>query len=60
MVTTQIVMVAIMAMTPVHMRQNGHGLGATGLVISVHIGAMYPPSPVTARLADRYGARETC
>lgn len=55
MVLTQLVMVAIMTMTPVHMRDHGHGTAASGLVIAVHIGAMYLPSPLTGWLADRYG-----
>ncbi|MEV6276837.1 MFS transporter [Nocardia sp. NPDC051832] len=55
MVLTQFVMVAIMTMTPVHMDQHGHGTAAAGLVIAIHIGAMYLPSPVTGRLVDRYG-----
>src|SRR5690606_34199959 len=42
---------------PVHMRDHGHGLGATGMVIGLHIAAMFLPSPVTGRLADRYGPR---
>ncbi|WP_281281691.1 hypothetical protein [Blastococcus colisei] len=42
-----------MTMTPIHMLDHHHGLAATGLVIAVHIGAMYLPSPVTGRLADR-------
>lgn len=57
MVVTQLVMVAVMTMTPVHMRDHGHGLGATGLVIGLHIAAMFLPSPVTGRLADRHGPR---
>ena len=57
MVVTQLVMVGVMTMTPVHMRDHGHGLGATGLVIGLHVGAMFLPSPVTGRLADRYGPR---
>jgi MFS family permease len=56
MVLTQVVIVA-MTMTPIHMRDHHYGLAATGLVIAVHIGAMYLPSPVTGRLPDRYGAR---
>lgn len=55
MVLTQIVMVAIMTMTPIHMNHHGHGVSATGLVIAVHVGAMYLPSPVTGRLVDRFG-----
>lgn len=52
---TQLVMVAIMTMTPVHMHDHGHGTAAAGLVIALHIGAMYLPSPLTGRLVDRYG-----
>ncbi|MCM3654444.1 MFS transporter [Metabacillus litoralis] len=55
MVLTQIVMVAIMTMTPVHMRHHGHGLGEIGLVIGFHIGAMYLPSLVTGVLVDKLG-----
>lgn len=55
MVLTQIVMTAIMTMTPVHMRHHGHGLGAVGLVIGFHIGAMYLPSLVTGVLVDKLG-----
>ena len=55
MVLSQISMVAIMTMTPVHMEHHGHGLGAVGVVIGLHIGAMYLPSIVTGRLVDRVG-----
>jgi len=57
MVMTQIVMVAVMTMTPIHMRDHGHSLSAAGLVISVHIAAMYLPSPLTGLLVDRVGRR---
>ncbi len=55
MVLTQIAMIAIMTMTPVHMRSHGHGLGAVGLVIGAHIAAMFLPSLVTGVLVDRIG-----
>ncbi|WP_043633068.1 MFS transporter [Nonomuraea candida] len=55
MTLTQLVMVAIMTMTPVHMHGHGHGTAASGLVIAIHIGAMYLPSPLTGWLVDRYG-----
>ncbi|NDI35018.1 MFS transporter [Chengkuizengella sediminis] len=55
MVSTQIVMVSIMTMTPVHMGDHGHGLRAVGLVIGFHIGAMYLPSLVTGILVDKIG-----
>lgn len=55
MVLTQMVMVAIMTMTPVHMMHHGLDLGAVGLVIGFHIGAMYLPSLVTGVLVDKLG-----
>ncbi|MFD8305031.1 MFS transporter [Streptomyces sp. NPDC059690] len=55
MILTQLVMVAIMTMTPVHMHDHGHGTAASGLVIAIHVGAMYLPSPLTGRLVDRRG-----
>lgn len=55
MVVTQIIMVGIMTMTPIHMRDHHHGLSATGLVIAVHIAGMYLPSPLSGFLLDRLG-----
>jgi len=55
MLITQIVMVAIMTMTPVHMRSHGHTLSAVGLVIGFHIGAMFLPSLLTGILVDKIG-----
>ncbi|MEV4290539.1 MFS transporter [Nonomuraea bangladeshensis] len=55
MVVTQLVMVAIMTMTPVYMHDHGQSAAASGLVIAIHIGAMYLPSPLTGWLVDRYG-----
>ncbi|MGA3677272.1 MFS transporter [Lysinibacillus agricola] len=55
MVLTQIVMVAIMTMTPVHMKHHGHGLSEVGIVIGFHVGAMYLPSLVTGILVDKVG-----
>ncbi|MCW9134124.1 MFS transporter [Bacillus paramycoides] len=55
MVLTQIVMVAIMTMTPVHMKHHGHGLAEVGIVIGFHIGSMYFPSLVTGVLVDKMG-----
>lgn len=57
MVLTQMVMVAIMTMTPIHMRDHGHSLSETGMVISLHIAAMFLPSPLTGILVDRFGRR---
>ncbi|MBN6886514.1 MFS transporter [Cytobacillus horneckiae] len=55
MILTQIVMVAIMTMTPVHMGHHGHGLSEVGMVIGIHVGAMYLPSLITGVLVDRLG-----
>lgn len=55
MILTQIVMIAIMTMTPIHMKHHGHGLGEIGLVIGIHIGSMYLPSLVTGMLVDKVG-----
>lgn len=55
MILTQIVMVAIMTMTPVHMKHHGHGLSEVGLVIGFHIGSMYLPSLITGVLVDKVG-----
>lgn len=55
MSVTQVAMVAIMTMTPVDMSTHHHGLAAVGLVIGLHIAAMYLPSLVTGILVDRFG-----
>ncbi len=55
MILTQIVMVAIMTMTPIHMMHHGHSLGEVGLVIGIHIGSMYFPSLITGFLVDKIG-----
>lgn len=55
MVLTQFTMVAVMTMTPVHMRDHHHGLNLVGVVIGLHIAAMYLPSLITGRLVDRVG-----
>jgi MFS family permease len=55
MVSGQFVMVLLMTMTPVHIRHEGHGLGAIGLVISAHTLGMFAFSPITGWLADRWG-----
>ena len=55
MVLTQIVMVSIMTMTPIHMGHHGHGIDEVGLIISIHISAMFLPSLVTGVLVDKIG-----
>ena len=55
MVTTQMVMVAIMTMTPIAMGAQGFSLQAIGMVIGFHIAGMYLPSLVTGVLVDKVG-----
>ena len=56
-----IVMVGVMAMTPVHIRGAGHApadtLRIVGVVLSLHIAGMYAFSPVMGWLSDRFGRR---
>ena len=54
-VTANFVMVAVMAMAPVHMEGQGHSLELVGLVVSLHVLGMFAPSPVTGWLTDRFG-----
>lgn len=56
MVIAQAVMVAVMTMTPVHMREHHHAIGAIGAVIAAHVAAMYVPSPLSGWLVDRFGS----
>ncbi|MGW6619878.1 MFS transporter [Nocardia sp. NPDC055002] len=55
MVVTQLVMAAVMTMTPIHMQHHGHGVGAAGFVIAVHVAGMYLPSLLSGMLVDRFG-----
>jgi len=48
-------MVAVMAMTPVHLVDHGASLAVVGLTISLHIAGMYALSPLFGILADRWG-----
>ena len=57
-----VVMVAVMAMTPVHIRAASHApedtLRIVGIVLSLHVAGMYAFSPVMGWLADRVGRRQ--
>ena len=48
-------MVGLMSMTPVHMNHSGSSLRVVGVVISVHVAAMYAASPLFGWMADRLG-----
>ncbi|HKA67706.1 MAG TPA: MFS transporter [Actinomycetes bacterium] len=49
------VMVGVMVLTPVHMHHGGATLTIVGLVISVHVAAMFALSPLIGVWADRVG-----
>ena len=48
-------MIAIMAMSAVHMKHHHASLGFIGIVISGHVGAMYVLAPLFGLLVDRRG-----
>ena len=54
MAVSQMAMVAIMAMTPLHMRDHGHAELST-LVIAAHVFGMFGLAPLIGRWADRHG-----
>ncbi|CAN5571607.1 MFS transporter [soil metagenome] len=56
LIAGQFVMVLIMTMTPLHMTDHGHNLGAVGVVISAHVFGMFALSPISGRLTDRFGS----
>ena len=61
MAVGNVVMIGVMAMTPVHIKGAGHDaahtLGIVGIVLSFHIAGMYAFSPVFGWLTDRLGRR---
>jgi MFS family permease len=57
MAVGQAVMVAVMSMTPVHLRHGDASLTIIGLVISGHITGMYVASPLVGMASDRLGRR---
>ena len=54
-----LVMIGVMAMTPVHIRAAGHSppdtLRIVGIVLSIHVAGMYAFAPVMGWLSDRVG-----
>jgi MFS family permease len=59
MVAATGVMVAVMTMTPLHLRDHGGSLEMVGLVMSVHVAGMYAFAPLVGSIADRRGALPT-
>ncbi|MEN9803181.1 MAG: hypothetical protein RIS41_28 [Actinomycetota bacterium] len=58
MIVSQATMVAVMAMTPVHLKLHGHE-GVSPFVVSLHIAGMYAFSPWVGRYADKHGRLAT-
>jgi MFS family permease len=61
MASGHLVMIGVMAMTPVHIRSAGHDeahtLRVVGVVLSFHIAGMFAFSPVVGWLTDKLGRR---
>ena len=57
--TAHAIMVAVMALTPVHMQDHGATLQIIGVTISLHIAGMFALSPVMGWMSDRIGPRST-
>jgi MFS family permease len=61
MAVGHVVMIGVMAMTPVHIRGAGHDAARTlsivGLVLSFHVAGMFAFSPVVGWLTDKLGRR---
>lgn len=58
MVVSQVTMVAVMTMTPVHLKAHGHE-SISSYVISLHIAGMYAFSPFVGRFSDARGRLQT-
>ncbi len=58
MVISQMTMVAVMTMTPVHLKVHGHET-VSSYVISLHIAGMYAFSPLIGRFSDTRGRLAT-
>ncbi len=56
---SHMVMVSVMAMTPVHLEHMGYGIVVVGFTISLHIAGMYALSPLMGYLADKFGKLQT-
>ena len=56
---SHMVMVSVMAMTPVHLQHMGYDIVVVGFTISLHIAGMYAMSPVMGFLADKVGKIQT-
>jgi MFS family permease len=56
LVTAQLAMTAIMTMTPLHIREHGHGVGLIGVIMSAHFVGMFALAPVIGSIVARVGS----
>ena len=59
MVFSQLAMVIVMTITPIHMHEYDHGLGDVSIVMTAHTLGMFGFSLVTGWLTDRVGRQRT-
>jgi MFS family permease len=55
MVVSQVTMVGVMSLTPLHMDDGGQSQGVIGFMMAFHIWGMYLFSPIVGSLTDRFG-----
>jgi MFS family permease len=55
MIVSQVTMVGVMSLTPLHMDEGGHSQCLIGLMMAFHIWGMYLLSPIVGGLTDRFG-----
>jgi MFS family permease len=55
MVVGQAAMILIMTMTPVHVRDYGHGLGVVGGIMTAHFLGMFALAPFVGKIVARWG-----
>jgi MFS family permease len=56
MVIGQLAMILIMTITPVHIREHGHGLGVVGGVMTSHFVGMFAFAPLIGKFVARRGS----
>ena len=52
-----LVMVGVMAVAPVHLQLHGQELDVIGIIVGIHVLAMFAPAPLTGVLVDRLSPR---
>lgn len=56
MIVGQAAMVLVMTMTPIHVREHGHGLGVLGGIMTAHFLGMFALAPFVGKIVTRWGA----